>query len=117
MNFGRTTSERMIRFRLITAVFFSVFLFQSFAFAIDDETSRKSLQGIKEVAVSIGIDEDAKRLGAAENIFQTDVELRLRKAGVKVSPRAKFCLCVNITTEKIFDLPIYAYTVQEAISQ
>ena len=54
-------------------------------FAGDSEADRQTLKGITGVKVVIGqISQDALHDGLSASQIQTDVELRLRKAGVKV---------------------------------
>jgi hypothetical protein len=51
----------------------------------DNELSRKSLKGLTGVWVGIEpLDPDAEKDGLSEDQIQTDVELRLRMAGIKV---------------------------------
>jgi hypothetical protein len=53
--------------------------------ADDGEMSRRSLRGLSGVGVLIeDLDDDAKRVGLSTDQIQTDVELKLRLAGIKV---------------------------------
>ena len=62
-----------------------VFLSLSVLTAQDVEESRKTLKGISVVYVAIeSLDPDAQRDGLSLEQIRTDVELRLRMAGIKV---------------------------------
>ena len=53
--------------------------------ASDDQLSRNSLRGLQGFDVAVEYhDPDAERDGLTKGQIQTDVELRLRKAGIKV---------------------------------
>lgn len=53
--------------------------------AVDDEYSRATLKGLTGVHVAVGrFSEIEKRAGFDEGLLQTDVELKLRMAGIKV---------------------------------
>jgi len=55
------------------------------AVARNDERTRETLKGLTGVAVLVeGMPEDAKRAGFDKAVFQTDVELKLRMAGIKI---------------------------------
>jgi hypothetical protein len=57
----------------------------NFAFANDDQPSRKSLAGLKGVTVLVeDIRPEAEDQGLTITAVQTDAELRLRKAGIRV---------------------------------
>ncbi len=56
----------------------------------DDEIERKTLVGLGGVQVAIGeIGPEAERKGFARSTIQTDVELRLRQAGIPVLSKAQ----------------------------
>jgi hypothetical protein len=51
----------------------------------DDETTRNSLKGLTGIAVEVSpIDVNAEKDGLSKDQIRTDVELRLRSAGIKV---------------------------------
>lgn len=53
--------------------------------ADDNESTRMSLKDISTFAVFVvGVDDDARALGLTPEIIRTDVELKLRLAGVRV---------------------------------
>jgi hypothetical protein len=100
-----------------------------FAFAVpllpqgiegDEPLNRQSLKGITSVRVLIGIvPSDAVADGLNENQFRTDVELRLRKAGVNVlapDSVAPF-LYVHVTLLKNLPLRLYTYDVVVSLTQ
>jgi hypothetical protein len=73
-------------------------------FAIDSEQTRESLRGIKGVRVVVeDVSADAVRDGLTRDQIQTDVELRLRKAGINV---------VNNTPAARAILSIYAHLLK-----
>lgn len=49
-----------------------------------EEVHKRGLRGLNGVYVAVEVDPQALGLGLTENQLQTDVELRLRKAGVRV---------------------------------
>ncbi len=83
------------------------------AWGDDSPETRATLRGIKAVAVFVtGITPDAERDGLAKVQVQSDIELRLRKAGLVVDPSAVVCLCISLN---LFihqqDPSTYAFTV------
>ncbi len=63
----------------------AVVLAGSAGLALDTEDSRASLKGLREIRVRVEhIGEDLIRAGFRKETFQTDVELKLRLAGIKV---------------------------------
>ena len=55
------------------------------AMAFDDESTRATLKGLPGVWVWVeDFSDDAKRAGFNQQTFQTDVELKLRLAGIKI---------------------------------
>jgi hypothetical protein len=58
--------------------------------AADSEFERKTLVGLKSVEVLIeDLSADAKRIGLSESALRTDIELKLRPAGIMVVDRAE----------------------------
>src|SRR5215472_3875500 len=84
------------------------------------EEDRESLRGLTGVYVLVEhLTKEAERDGLSENQLQTDVELRLRRAGIKVQTRQESLaspgrpyLYVRVTERKKSDLPLYALCVQ-----
>ena len=63
--------------------------------ANDSEISRKSLQGIRAVSVEVeDLSDGAKALGLSAETVRTDVELKLRLAGVRV-----------VTADEVLQIP------------
>jgi hypothetical protein len=84
------------------------------AAAYDDERTRATLKGIDKVAVQIApLTAEAERDGLSRSMLQTDVELRLRQAGITVvqEPATTPVLYVRVETFKPRDNSSYAYTV------
>ncbi len=52
--------------------------------AQDAEITRATLVGLNGVAVNVGVDPDAERVGLRQSTFRTDVEVKLRQAGIRV---------------------------------
>jgi hypothetical protein len=70
---------------ILTAVVLAVGVASSVVAQGDDEHSRQTLAGLRGVHVDVwGVREDAQRHGLSETQLQTDVELRLREAGIEV---------------------------------
>jgi len=66
---------------LIGVLFVNMFVL---CYARDTKETRKTLKGIKGVGIKIMIDDDAKNIGLYESVGKTDVELKLRLAGIKI---------------------------------
>ena len=93
----------------------AVFISNSSVFGlltIDDEESRKTLKGLKEVYVSVNFGtEDVgelEKIGLSKEVIRTDVELRLRLAGINVASKEKFHGIPGIPQ---FTVDIGAYTI------
>jgi hypothetical protein len=68
----------------------------------DTPMERATLKGVPTVDVVIEkIDSDAERDGLSRSQIQTDVELRLRQAGITVVPSSLCILLVKVNTGKI----------------
>jgi hypothetical protein len=73
------------RLSLILTGLLSVVLWSSVAGQGDSDDSRRSLVGLLGVRVTVdSIDSDAQRAGLFPSQIQTDVELKLRQAGIRV---------------------------------
>jgi hypothetical protein len=86
---------------------------------------RESLRGLKglEVVVEV-IEPQAERLGLTRAQVQTDVELRLRKAGIRVlteeeaERQGSTYLYINITASEARDVPgLYSYLIDLSFRQ
>ena len=85
--------------------------------AQDTPVSRATLKGIKAVEVLVGdIDRDTEQEGLTRAHLQTEVEERLRQAGITVSPSSEGVLYVSVVAAR-GDLSIYAYSLQVAFRQ
>jgi hypothetical protein len=94
----------------------------SAATAVDDELSRRSLKGLKGVEVVVeSLKAEAERDGLDETSIQTDVELKLRLAGIAVltkeerlaAPGTPF-LYINVNTQSG---SLYAYSISVQLEQ
>ena len=61
-----------------------LFLFHSLAFGMDDEITRNSLKGLEGIYVAIILDSGSKQAGLSKSLLRTDVEVKLRMAGIKL---------------------------------
>lgn len=61
-----------------------LFLFHSVAFGMDDEITRNSLKGLEGIYVAIILDGGSKQAGLSKSLLRTDVEVKLRMAGIKL---------------------------------
>jgi hypothetical protein len=88
--------------------------------ALDDETTRFSLTGLRGIAVVVkDINPDAERDGLKRDQIKTDVELRLRETGIKVPTESERLaipdfplLTINVDVEKSKDLELYNYNIE-----
>jgi hypothetical protein len=86
--------------------------------ASDTDTDRKSLQGIKGVTVVIeGFNADVVSDGLTVEQVKTDVELRVRKAGIVVHTDGFPILHVDCNVMKHKAVPLYVYNCQVALHQ
>jgi hypothetical protein len=66
-------------------IFSVIFLFTSICSALDDEFSRRTLKGLEGIYVLIEeLDPALKERGLTKDQIQTDVELKLRMAGIRI---------------------------------
>ena len=112
---------KLIIFIMVSVVVFGLLGMSSSAFADDDDLSRGTLKGLNGILVGeIFIDEDAKHMGLDEKQTQSDVELKIRLAGIKVLTKEEFSkekgfpmLLIQISTYKhLQDSLIYSISVQ-----
>ncbi len=78
--------------------------------------NKESLRGVKRIQVLIEhIDPDVESLGVSKNRVQTDTELRLRRAGIPVTPLAvaddEGTLYINVNTMKASQVELYAFSL------
>jgi hypothetical protein len=101
-----------------TAALFLVCLAVTPAHA-DLDFERTTLRGIPGVEVSIeSFDPEVERYGLGQTTLQTDVELRLRQAGIRIMPRTpeSTSLYVNVTILRVTP-GFYAYSGEAHLSQ
>src|SRR5262249_26285995 len=87
------------------------------AVALDSEHTRATLRGLRVVEVVVeDIPKDAEADGRTTQQIQTDVELRLRKAGIRVLSKTESlktpgdpALYIGVSTFKDTDLSFYAF--------
>ncbi len=87
--------------------------------ADDTPQSRASLKGITTLKVVVeNMNPDAERDGLTTNQIQTDVELRLRQAGITLSPTASAFLYVAVPAQKrSAEFPLYGYAIAVELIQ
>ena len=85
-------------------------------FAADSKYARETLRGINSVSVLVeDLDADEVRDGLTKDQIQTDVELRLRKAGINVVPQGSPTLYIDANLLK--DTNLYIYDCSVALEQ
>lgn len=62
----------------------------------DTRDARATLRGVKEFAVVVDLNPELEKTGLDKDQLQTDVELRLRKAGIRVVSSGKAFLAINV---------------------
>jgi hypothetical protein len=95
------------------------------ATAGDDELSRPSLKGLKGVYVLVeSLQAEAERSGLSQTSIQTDVELKLRQAGITVLTQAEMLeapggphLYISVNTQSSQSGLLYAYSIRVALCQ
>jgi hypothetical protein len=120
---GRTHRKTMI---LCVAVAWVIAAFASPVLALDSEPNRQTLRGLQGVKVLIeDLGADIERLGLIKSELQTDVEAKLRKAGIKVLTQEEclktpgepyLYLNININTGKLGDEK-YSYSIDIGVIQ
>jgi hypothetical protein len=116
---GRCQTSSKLPLRLIICV-----LFAGLATAAEGKLGRETLRGITSIEVVVeSPDSEAIRDGLTKDQIQTDVELRLRKAGVRVigsddpeATKAPF-LAISANLLKGRSIDGYAYSCQVALFQ
>jgi hypothetical protein len=89
------------------------------ATAVDAEFSRASLKGLQGVQVVVEpLEAEAEQVGLNKTSIQTDVELKLRQAGITVLTEAGTpYLYIDVNTSKSPSGPLYAYFVGVKLCQ
>lgn len=81
------------------------------------DSDRDTLAGLKGVSVLIeSVKPEIERLGISAKQLQTDVELRLRRAGIPVIDSVDTFLYVNLSVHKLDDYS-FAYTITVSLNQ
>ena len=100
----------LARHRLTLGIALSLLAAQ--AWGQDSLAQRATLRGVGIVEVVVEVmDPAAERDGLARSQLQTDVESRLRQAGIPVGPTLTGHLYVNVDTVKSGDGQTYAYNI------
>lgn len=111
------------RLLLGVAIFFLVLMLPPIPSTLGQEVrdsilTRGTLKGLTAVSVFVGLDEDVAFKGSSWNIIQNDIELRLRKAGINVSPSASSVLAICIDLYKVRPNNLgRSYNIQVALYQ
>jgi len=81
------------------------------AWALDDASARATLKGIKAIRLAVApVKPDISQAGFTTAQLQSDIEARLKQAGIPVDPQSGEWLFVAVTTAKI-DKGLYAYSI------
>jgi hypothetical protein len=86
----------------------------------DFELTRATLAGIKEMAVVVDVEGSSDDVAASDltkEMLQTDVGLRLRKAGLKVVTNSEYHLFINVHVIRAKTAPIASYSVRFEFEQ
>lgn len=99
---------------ILTLATFSSVSGQTFTSADKD-----TLAGIRIIKVLVeGLDTETEAGGLRKNQIQTDAELRLRRAGIKVEDKPLLpYLYINLNTLKHKSLPMFSYSIQVDFNQ
>ena len=88
------------------------FFLMSGSFSVDAAENRIPFHGLKAIAVFVeNIDQEAVKDGLSKEQIKTDVELRLREAGIKVVPVEK---CLNLPTSS-YGSDSYLYIIVNTV--
>ncbi|MDP2997766.1 MAG: hypothetical protein Q8N47_09775 [Bryobacterales bacterium] len=93
--------------------------------ALDNEMTRQSLRGLKGVEVMVeNLDPEAEADGLSKTMIQTDVELKLRQAGIRVLTKDQVLaaagrpwLLIHASTFRRKADPLYAYHLDVRLEQ
>ena len=89
------------------------------ALAADESVERQTLKGIKTVAVQVeALRPEVESDGLTQAQIKTDVEQRLREAGIQVNDAATATLIVNVNAVLVGQgAPVYAVSAQVDFEQ
>jgi hypothetical protein len=95
------------------------------SWAVDNEQSREVLRGLPGLGVLVErLNPDAEHAGLTETQIQTDVELRLRQAGIAVLTEGERLrtpsmpvLYVRVSTYKRGEIGVFAYNISVELLQ
>jgi hypothetical protein len=95
------------------------------SWAGDDETTRATLRGIEGVLVAVeDLGSDVEQAGLTRQQLQTDVELRLRHAGIRVLTQAERLgmpgapyLYINVNVYLRSEIPLVAFSIDVTLKQ
>ena len=74
-----------IKLKRLLLISFALILLESRqTIAYDSTTNRVTLKGLQGIGVIVRLNDPGKRYDLTENAIQTDIELKLRTAGIKV---------------------------------
>src|SRR5262245_25468829 len=100
-------------------------LASSASWALDDEDTRATLRGIEGVRVFVeDLGDDVEHAGLTRQQIRTDVELRLRKAGIRILTEAERVgmpgtpwLSVNVIVYLSHDTRLAAFRIDVSLQQ
>jgi hypothetical protein len=108
-------------FRMNTLLLFSIMFIalpRGVSAAPTDQQSAESLKGLKSIAIVVeDLSEDEKRFGLTKGLIQTDVELKLRLAGIRVVPDAELPAFAVVHVTVIASPSGFAAAVEVALMQ
>ncbi|MCX5811782.1 MAG: hypothetical protein NT178_04465 [Proteobacteria bacterium] len=112
---------------VLISIFFTLTLFLS-AYAIDTEITRKTMNGLQGVCVTVeniqpNIQKYAQKAGVTREQMQKDIETKLKSAGIKALNREEWLtapgkpmLYVNVNTHE-YEKYWYAYDIKVELQQ
>jgi hypothetical protein len=104
-------SRHLTVLRIIALLIAAALGLPASAGAINDASAHATLKGIKAIRLAVApVKPDFSQDGFTTAQLQTDIEARLKLAGIPVDPQAGECLVVTVTTAKI-NKGYYAYSI------
>jgi hypothetical protein len=88
--------------------------------ALGDEYERETLKGLRTIKVLVeDISPEAERQGLSQSSIRTDVEIKLRQAGIVVQSKADAWIYVNVNVlaPGQRDYGLYAYSIRLHLNQ
>jgi hypothetical protein len=79
----------------------------------DSEIDRATLKGLGSIAVACDINPITEKLGVTCEQLQTDVELQLRKAGIRIDDKKSYYLYINVN---VVDSGVNTYAIAMEMS-